>query len=215
MARAGITAAHAGRLTERVLRDWFESAGPAVHDAWLIAAGKAAPAMAEAAARVAGNTLRGGVVVGLPGADAPSGPLEWVEGGHPVPSAGSERGGRKALEIARSLSSSDHLIVLLSGGASALMAVPAEGVTLEDKRGTTQRLLEAGADIHALNTVRKHLSAIKGGQLAAATRAGWQAFAVSDVVGDDPSVIASGPTEADSSTFREALAVLERSGGVA
>jgi hydroxypyruvate reductase len=93
------------------------------------------------------------------------------------------------------------------------MAVPADGVTLDDKRATTTQLLRAGADIHALNTVRKHLSAIKGGQLAAATSARWAAFAVSDVVGDDPSVIASGPTEADATTYGDALAMLDRFGG--
>ena len=84
--------------------------------------------------------------------------------------------------------------MLLSGGASALMAVPADGVTLDDKRATTERLLRAGADIHALNTVRKHLSAIKGGWLAARAGGACDALAISDVVGDDPSVIASGPT---------------------
>ena len=105
--------------------------------------------------------------------------------------------------------------MLLSGGASALMAVPARGVTLDDKRATTERLLRAGADIHALNTVRKHLSAIKGGWLAAHTRGACRALAISDVVGDDLSVIASGPTVGDASRFQDALDVLERFGGAA
>lgn len=182
-------------------------------DTWVIAAGKAAPVMADAALRVLGDAVRGGVVVGLSAAHAPQASLEWIEGSHPVPSDGSERGGRRALEIARGLGHSDRLLVLLSGGASALMAVPAEGVTLEDKRATTKQLLEAGADIYALNAVRKHLSSIKGGQLAGSTAAEWAAFAVSDVVGDDPSVIASGPTEADPATYADALGVLERFGG--
>jgi hydroxypyruvate reductase len=108
----------------------------------------------------------------------------------------------------------EQLLVLLSGGASSLMAAPAKGVTLDDKRQTTARLLRAGADIHALNTVRKHLSAIKGGWLAAASPAlAVTTLVISDVVDDDLSVIASGPTVADASTFAEALAVLERFGG--
>src|SRR6185503_16303283 len=93
--------------------------------------------------------------------------------------------------------------------------VPADGITLDDKRATTDRLLKAGADIHALNTVRKHISAIKGGWLAARTSAPTRTFAISDVVGDDLSVIASGPTVADSSTFGDALSVLKRFGGLA
>jgi hydroxypyruvate reductase len=130
-----------------------------------------------------------------------------------VPNARSEEAGRKALALAESLAPDDTLLVLISGGASALMAVPADGVTLDDKRATTDRLLRAGADIYALNTVRKHLSAIKGGWLAARTRAKCIALAISDVVGDDLSVIASGPTVADGSTFQDALDILRRFGG--
>jgi hydroxypyruvate reductase len=132
-----------------------------------------------------------------------------------MPDRESERAGRRALSIAESVSTDDTLLVLLSGGASALMAVPAEGLTLEDKRATTARLLDGGADIHALNVVRKHLSAVKGGRLAARARGACLTYAVSDVVGDDLSVIASGPTTADSSTYAEALDVLRRYGGVA
>jgi hydroxypyruvate reductase len=139
-------------------------------------------------------------------------PLVSLAGGHPAPTPGSEDAGRKALDVAAGLRSDEQLIVLLSGGASAVMAVPAEGITLEDKRRTTTQLLRAGADIHALNTVRKHLSAIKGGWLAAAARA-CRAFAISDVVDDDPSVIGSGPTVADASTFAQALDIVERFGG--
>ena len=102
--------------------------------------------------------------------------------------------------------------MLLSGGASALMAVPDGGVTLEDKRVTTERLSRAGADIHALNTVRKHLSAIKGGWLAARSGGHCLAHVISDVVGDDVGVIASGPTVADRTTYADALDVLHRFG---
>jgi hydroxypyruvate reductase len=139
--------------------------------------------------------------------------FELFVGGHPLPTADSERAGRRALAVAQSLARGETLLVLLSGGASALMAVPAGDdapVTVEDKRHTTESLLRAGADIHALNAVRKHLSAIKGGWLAARTPGPCRAFAVSDVVGDDLSVIASGPTVADTSTFADAIAVLRR-----
>jgi hydroxypyruvate reductase len=105
-------------------------------------------------------------------------------------------------------------VVLLSGGGSALMALPADGVSLADKRFTARTLMEQGADIYELNTVRKHLSDIKGGQLAAAMRGAVLTLAVSDVVGDDLSVIASGPTVADDSTFQAALAILAARGGL-
>jgi hydroxypyruvate reductase len=135
-------------------------------------------------------------------------------GGHPVPTADSERAGTRALAVADALAADESLLVLLSGGASALMAVPADGLTLDDKRRTTERLLRAGADIQGLNVVRKHLSAIKGGWLAARTSGSSRTLAVSDVVGDDLSVIASGPTVPDTSTFADALDVLRRFGGI-
>jgi glycerate 2-kinase len=171
--------------------------------------------MATAAARRLGSRVRpGGLVVASTPAPVPDG-FELIVGGHPIPTVESERGGRLALERAGSLYHDERLLVLLSGGASALMAVPAEGITLEDKRATTDRLLRAGADIHALNTVRKHLSSIKGGWLAAHAGGRCDTFAISDVVGDDPSYIASGPTVADLSRFEDALDVLRRFGGEA
>ena len=171
--------------------------------------------MARAARELFGDRIRGGVVVGVsPVRDAREcGDLPFVVGGHPTPTADSERGGRLAVHFAESLAPGETLLVLLSGGASAIMAVPADGVTLEDKQATTRQLLRAGADIHALNTVRKHLSAIKGGWLAARASGPCRAFAISDVVGDDLSVIGSGPTVPDASTFRDALEILRRFGG--
>ena len=168
--------------------------------------------MAQAAARRLGGSVRAGLVIASTAAPVPVG-FELIVGGHPVPTAESERGGRRALELAGSLQAGERLLVLLSGGASALMAVPAEGITLDDKRATTERLLKGGADIHALNTVRKHLSAIKGGRLAARAGGACDALAISDVVGDDPSFIASGPATADPSRFEDALDVLRRFGG--
>jgi hydroxypyruvate reductase len=179
---------------------------------WLIAAGKAAPAMAAAASSALGTRVRGGLVIALPPIAAPSS-LEAIAAEHPQPGPGSERAGLRALALGRNIATRDSLLVLLSGGASSLMAAPAEGVTLEDKRQTTGTLLRAGADIHALNTVRKHVSAIKGGQLAAAVAAPCRTLAVSDVVGDDPSVIGSGPTVGDASTFGDSADVLRRFGG--
>jgi glycerate 2-kinase len=180
---------------------------------YMIAAGKAAPAMA-AAAHASGPRIRTGLVI-APSTAVAAPPFELLTGGHPTPTVGSEHAGRRALALAASLEADDVLLVLLSGGASALMAVPAEGVSLDDKRQTTALLLRAGADIQALNTVRKHISAIKGGRLAAASRGIVRTLAISDVVGDDPSVIASGPTVADATTFGDALGVLERCGSAA
>jgi glycerate 2-kinase len=170
--------------------------------------------MAAAAARWLGPRIRAGLVIGASPAETPAG-LESIVGGHPLPTAASEAAGRQALALAASITADETLFVLISGGASALMAVPADGITLDDKRATTQRLLRAGADIHALNTVRKHLSAVKGGWLAARSPGACHTLVVSDVVGDDLSVIASGPTVADASRFQDALDVLARCDGEA
>jgi glycerate 2-kinase len=133
--------------------------------------------------------------------------------GHPLADERSVTAARRALQLAAGVTERDLLVVLLSGGASALMALPAEGLELADKQTTVRLLLEAGADITELNTVRKHLSRIKGGRLAAAAAGQMLTLAVSDVVGDDLSVIGSGPTVADRSTWDEALAVIDRRGG--
>src|SRR4051812_32111939 len=114
--------------------------------------------------------------------------------GHPIPDARSVAAAMRALEIAAAEGERDVLVLLLSGGASALMALPVDGVTLEDKQDAVRRLLRGGATIDELNTVRKHMSAIKGGRLAAATAGSVVTLAISDVVGDDLSVIGSGPT---------------------
>lgn len=138
---------------------------------------------------------------------------KWYDGGHPIPTAGSVAAARRALAVASEARTDDLLIVLLSGGASALMALPVEPVALSDKQETVRALLLGGATIDELNTVRKHLSAIKGGRLAAATKASIVTLAISDVVGDDLSVIGSGPTVPDPSTFAAAMSVLDARGG--
>ena len=138
----------------------------------------------------------------------------WCDAGHPMPDSGSVDGARQALEIARNTGEDDVLVVLLSGGGSALMTMPAPGLSLEAKQQTAKTLMAQSADIYELNTVRKHLSGIKGGRLAAASPGHVLTLAVSDVVGDDLSVIASGPTVPDESTFADALRVLSARGGV-
>jgi hydroxypyruvate reductase len=179
----------------------------------VIAAGKAAGVMLNAFVSASSVPPRRMLGVGpsRPGV-LPQG-AAWQDAGHPLPNAGSLAGARRALDIAAAAESGDLLVVLLSGGGSALMALPAQGITLGEKQQTARTLMEQGADIHELNTVRKHLSAIKGGQLAAASRVTMLTLALSDVVGDDLSVIASGPTVADRSTYQQALDVLARRGG--
>ncbi|GAB4396287.1 MAG: glycerate kinase [Rhodoferax sp.] len=137
--------------------------------------------------------------------------IEIVEAAHPVPDAAGVRAARRMLDLAQGLSADDRVLCLISGGGSALLTLPCPGLTLDDKQRINQQLLASGADIAAMNTVRKHLSAIKGGRLAAACApASVVTLAISDVPGDDLSVIASGPTVADPSTCAQALDVLAR-----
>jgi glycerate 2-kinase len=139
--------------------------------------------------------------------------IEIVEAAHPVPDAAGREAAGRILELAKSAGPDDLVLCLISGGGSALMALPAEGLTLEDKRAMNKALLKSGANIVEMNCVRKHLSAIKGGRLAqAASMARVVTLAVSDVPGDDPSVIASGPTVPDPTTFADALAILRKYG---
>jgi hydroxypyruvate reductase len=178
---------------------------------YLLAVGKAAIGMARAVSELAGPNLRDALVI----APAPGGTIDGLKvfgAGHPVPTEASEAAGRRALAFAAARRPGDRLIVLLSGGASALMAVPADGLTLEDKAATTRQLLRGGAAISSLNAVRKHLSAVKGGRLASVGPAKVLTLAISDVIGDDLSVIGSGPTVADSSTFHDAARVLHEVG---
>lgn len=181
-------------------------------DLRVIAVGKAAPFMAEAFAAVAGDRIRDGIVIGTHLPIALPMQLEWIPSSHPLPDARSVAAGRRAIEVAQRTDRNDTLVVLLSGGASALMAVPAGTLTLEDKRTAVNALLKGGADITALNTIRKHLSAVKGGRLAAAASGPTVCLAISDVVGDDVSVIGSGPTVPDPSTYRDAWNYIERLG---
>lgn len=206
--RAAIAGVEPGRLVERALR----AEPPPADRLQLLAVGKASIAMAAGARGALGDRIVRGLVIGPVAASVPA-PLTFARADHPMPSHDSELAGRAALALATTPTQAHALLVLVSGGASALMAVPASGLALYDKQRTTERLLRAGVTIHELNTVRKHLSAVKGGRLAAASPIPVLALAISDVVGDDPAVIGSGPTVADASTFGDALAILERTGG--
>ena len=181
----------------------------------LIAAGKATAGMVDAFAQHAQTRIAGGVAVGPgPPASVPPG-VRWYTGGHPLPDRASLAAGRAALVCAGQTPSTGALVVLLSGGASALMAVPIGGVTFAEKIEATQVLLAAGVPIHELNCVRKHLSAIKGGHLALATPGPVVTLAISDVVApvaDDPGVIGSGPTVPDDTSYADALAIVTRAG---
>ena len=181
----------------------------------VVAAGKAAAEMASAFVSVeARSGLRG--LVASPQAGTAAGNLEWFDVGHPVPTAGSVAAGRRALALAAGLGPDEVMVLLLSGGASAGLAVPIDGLTLEDKSAVTSVLLRAGVAIDGLNCVRKHLSAIKGGRLAVAAGGRVLTLAISDVVDpepDDPTVIGSGPTTPDPTTFAEALAICRAAGG--
>ena len=135
-----------------------------------------------------------------------------VEAGHPVPDESGEKAAHEILRRARALTPDDLLLVLVSGGGSSLLSLPVEGIGMADLKTTTRELLLSGAPIQAMNTVRKHLSAIQGGRLTAACRAPILALVVSDVTGDDPTHIASGPCAPDPTTYRDALGILKRHG---
>ncbi|MGE0862398.1 MAG: glycerate kinase, partial [Vicinamibacterales bacterium] len=164
-------------------------------------------------AAVPALALRQAVAVGTHADVALPDRVEWIESSHPFPDERSDAAGRRALAVAQGVHSGEALVILLSGGASALMAAPVEGISLADKISTTRTMMNAGADIHALNTVRRHLSNVKGGRLAAACVGTTITLALSDVVGDDLNAIGSGPGVADHTTWSDAAAALDRFGG--
>lgn len=180
---------------------------------FVAAAGKAAASMALAVERhwPPGAPLEGLAITryahGLPTAR-----IRVLEAGHPVPDAAGEAGARELLARVRGLGQDDLLLALVSGGGSSLLSLPAPGVTMEGLKAMTRELLRCGAPIQEINTARKHLSAIQGGRLAAACRAPVLALIISDVTGDDPTHIASGPCAPDPSTVADAQAVLRKYG---
>jgi glycerate 2-kinase len=177
-----------------------------------VGAGKATAPMARALERCLGSRLHSGLVVVKYGHTVPTTKIVVEEAGHPIPDRAGQRAAARLQSIVTTLTRRDLLIVLLSGGASSLLPAPVKGVTLADKQATTDQLLRCGATIQEINTVRKHLSSLKGGRLAEATRATVVTLILSDVLGDDLSAIASGPTAPDPTTYHEAVGILRRYG---
>lgn len=210
-------------LLERLFRAAVRAADPAVivpprlptaprGRLVVLGAGKAAASMARAVETHWGGPLEG-LVVTRYGHGVPCERIEVVEAAHPTPDAAGQAAAKRILALARGLGPEDLGLCLISGGGSSLLSLPAPGLTLADKQAVNAALLRSGAPISAMNMVRKHLSAIKGGRLAVAA---WPAplltLIISDVPGDDPAIVASGPTVADPSTFADARKVLERYG---
>jgi len=178
----------------------------------VVGAGKASARMAEAAEAAFDGHLSG-VVVTRYGHSAPCARIEILEASHPVPDTAGARAAQRILERVTGLGASDHCLALISGGGSALLSGPAPGVTLADKQAINKALLSSGASIGEMNCVRKHLSRVKGGRLAAAAApARITSLLISDVPGDDPGVIASGPTVADATSLVQAREILVRYG---
>jgi glycerate 2-kinase len=204
--RAGVAAALPSAVVPEAVRGLAES--PTI----LLAAGKGAAEMAEAAL-AAGVTPLAGLVVTRFGQGRPSPGLEVIQAAHPIPDASSLAAARRMLVLAGDATADDRILMLLSGGASALLCLPGVGLTLDAKQAVTRALLRSGAPVEAINTVRRHLSGIKGGRLAAAAYpARLTTLAISDVVGDAPEAIGSGPTAPDPTTMAEAKAILARHG---
>jgi glycerate 2-kinase len=176
----------------------------------VVGAGKAGASMAYAVEQNWRGPLSGKVVVPH-GAGLPLSQIEVIEASHPVPDDAGTRAANGILQQVSGLTADDLVLALISGGGSALLSLPAPGISAEDKRALTRALLRSGANIREFNTVRKHLSAIKGGRLArAAQPARVVTLLISDVPGDDPAMVASGPTLPDTTTCVDALAVLDK-----
>jgi glycerate 2-kinase len=186
---------------------WAQGAGRVV----VVGAGKASAPMAQAVEAAFADRIARGVVVVKYGYTAPLSRIRLHEAAHPVPDEAGLEGARQIESAVAGLSADDQVVVCLSGGASALLPAPRAPLTLAELRALTSRLLASGCDIHQLNTVRKHLSRLSGGRLAAACApARVLSLVVSDVLGDDLSVIGSGPTAPDPSSDADALAIVER-----
>jgi glycerate 2-kinase len=212
--KAALGAADPRQILPKGLADAFHQ--PLKGRVLVLGAGKAAASMAQALEVYAQahwpDAKLDGLVITRYGHRAPTSLIRVVEAGHPVPDAAGMAAAVETLKLVQSLKPDDHLIALVSGGGSSLLTLPASGLSIEDLRQTTQALLRSGAPIGDMNVVRKHLSAILGGHLAReAYQCGAQvdAFLISDVTGDHPSSIASGPCAPDPSTFADALRILE------
>jgi glycerate 2-kinase len=223
--RAALDAVEPSRLVSSSLRadaDAIRLSAPGVEASvpmkdlkkvYLVGGGKAGRAMGDTAMLTLGGLVGDGILAVPRGAGGSSGPTRFIEAGHPVPDIGSLAAARDILAVLENAGKNDLVIALISGGGSAMISAPVLGVTPEEKGEVSRLLLRAGADIASFNTVRKHLSEVKGGLLARASypAAVW-ALLLSDVPDDDPSVIASGPFTPDPTTYADAIGVLERYG---
>ena len=184
---------------------------PTYRHVYVVGTGKASARMARGLEEILGESIDSGVVVVKYGYSTPTRRVDIVEAGHPIPDPAGVEGKKQIIDTLRKAGNDDLVIFLVSGGGSALLPCPADGLTLEDKQRTTQILLDCGATIHEINSVRKHLSKVKGGRLA---RLAYPATVVglilSDVIGDRLEGIASGPTVPDTSTFSDCLKIIER-----
>ena len=178
---------------------------------FVVGAGKASAAMALAVENAwPANAQLDGLVVTRYGHTLPTSKIKVVEAGHPIPDESGEQASRQILAAVKALKSEDLLLCLFSGGGSSLLSLPIDGISLPELKQVTRQLLRCGASIQEINTVRKHLSAIQGGKLAATCKAPILALIISDVTGDEVTHIASGPCTPDPTTFSDALAVLDR-----
>jgi len=198
----------AAALPDKSVRDFLPE--PPAGRTIVVGCGKAAASMAQAVETHWPAQLEG-LVVTRYGHHVPTQRIEVVEAAHPVPDEAGLDATRRILAMVQGLSADDMVLFLVSGGGSSLMTLPAPGITLEDKQKLNAELLGSGANITEMNCVRKHISAVKGGRLAAAAApAKVVTLAISDIPGDDPAVIASGPTVADPTTFADAIAIIEK-----
>jgi glycerate 2-kinase len=218
MLRKALATVHAGQALRRVVRrnGHVLMIGRGRYDlrnyerVVVVGAGKAAATMARAIEPLLGRRLNGGLVIVKHGHRTATTRIAVAEAGHPIPDRAGVTAARRLAAIVAELTGRDLLFVLLSGGASSLMVAPVRGVTLRDKQLVTNLLLRCGAGIVEINTVRKHLSTVKGGRLAALSEATVVSLILSDVIGDDVSAIGSGPTAPDPTTYDDAIACLCR-----
>ena len=216
---AGLKAVRPGSCVKRWLRfsDGALQVGPAackldqIGKLYLVGAGKASAAMAAAAEALLGDRIADGLVVTKYGHGVTLNRCRLMESGHPIPDENGVRAAQALLDLVAGAGPRDLILCLVSGGGSALIPAPVQGISLADKQATTRQLLACGAGIHEINTIRKHLSRIKGGRLCrAANGARIVSLIISDVVGDDLDIIASGMTAPDSSTFADCMDILAR-----
>jgi hydroxypyruvate reductase len=223
--RSAVAAVEPGGLVDSALRASADALPPSAGEprpvlprresrsVYLVGGGKAGRAMGEAALAALGDLVAEGVLAVPRGMEGTSGPVRFLPAGHPLPDIWSFASAREILALLEAAGEGDLVIALVSGGGSAMISAPSAGITAEEKAEAARLLLAAGADIASFNTVRKHLSEVKGGLLArAAHPATVWVLILSDVQGDDPSVIASGPFSPDPTTFADAIGVLERHG---